>query len=229
MVRAELRESSDREAVEDEMHWHDLPMALRELGRALTPKERVTWEARLQALAGERIAEVRYLEIDYRDPDQDEAQADANDEPAWVGPGFHALDYGLEIDFASGLQWWFSWQLPGSDGESLLMGHGRALTHEVEGGRLWNVSDTLPWSQLAGVPIVDTQIQWDHWPAGSVGASPEFWCQNAYLLAFRDGAEVVIALGDRDVDSGEFQPAADTIAVFSSRDDAARHGFSFPG
>lgn len=204
-------------------------MGLRELGRALTPAGRAVWEARLQTLVGQRIVGVRYLELDYRDPDRVDAQPDRRDGPAWDGPGFHTLDYGLEVDFASGAQRWISWQLPGKDGESLVMGEGRALTQEIQGARLWDVSGISPWSTVTGVPIVGVQIEWDHWPEDSAAPRAEFWCQNAYLVAFRDGTEIVISLGDRNLASGDFAPAADNIAVFPSRQEAARHGFSFPG
>jgi hypothetical protein len=203
-------------------------MGLGELGRVLTSAERAGWEARLQSLVGERITGVRYMEIDNRDPERFSSEEDPNRGPSWAADGFHGLDFGLELDFASGLQWWFTWQLPGGEGESLLAGSGRALTQEIQGGRVWDVADVAPWSAVAEVPIANTQILWDHWPAGAMTSSRELWCQTAYLLAFEEGTEIVIALGDQDFPSGSFRGSADNLAVFPSRDAAASCGFSFP-
>lgn len=200
-------------------------MELRELGRALSAAERAIWESRLQQLVGERIARVRYVDLEYDDPEQGAAAADPGRRSIEADAELHGLDYGLEIDFASGAQWWCTWQIPGAEGESLLSGVGRALTREVQGARVWDVSDVPPWSMVADVPITNVRILWDHWPADATVSSPELWCQNAYLIAFGDGTELVIALGERDVGSGDFRPTADNLAVFLSRDAAARCGF----
>ncbi|RYG30454.1 hypothetical protein EON81_24880 [bacterium] len=197
-------------------------MQLRALGRAQTATERESWDLRLSGLVGQRVSDVRYVELDYRDPDWTGPGADPGGAPVWDGVGFHSLDHGMELDLETGSSWWCTWQSPGGDGESLLFGGGSALTEEIEMTRTWNVAASALWKPLIGVPIVATEIIWDHWPA--THGSPEMWCQSALTLAFDGGPEVIVALGDRDGTTGKLRPSADNVVVFRSREDASRLG-----
>lgn len=161
---------------------------------------------RVAGLAGRQLRAGRYFDI-----------GRTKDAPSWARPEFHALDYGLELDFADGATWSFIWQTI-RPWEGLLACEGTLLGHEI----LLNADCTVrpiksmpAWKQLIGSIVTSIESAWEDFGEAQ---SPFSW-----IIHFDEARQIVITLGAHDDHDG-FRPSADDVAVFFSLDSARRHG-----
>jgi hypothetical protein len=170
-------------------------------------RERERAASELEQLVGRRLRRVRYFEIDYDDK-----------QPAWPGPGFDALDFGLELDVdGPDATWSWIWKQSGEN-EGLLVYdaplRGDQLRADGEYA-IWDASESPGWEPVLGRQIAAAEIAWTR-------GGPGWWCVASTTLRFDQGTEIVITLGARGSD-GRFVASADDVVVFFSRASADRH------
>lgn len=169
-------------------------------------------------VVGEELVGVRYLTIDYgrfeiapthRGP---RFVTDLSEwfSPPWLcGPG-DSVDFGVELDLASGRALSVTWEAPGNH-ESLDVFPGRLIDsalYQSPDVAAWDVSSTPRWRQLVGHPITAVDLHFIPW-----APDDGFWCTR---VAFSFGTQsVVLMLGEIAAD-GQIAPSADNVAVLFS-------------
>jgi hypothetical protein len=159
-------------------------------------------------LVGRRLLGVRYFEL----------FSETATGPGWAANGFHALDYGVELDVDGPRETWsVTWKMAG-DVEALLLYDGPLVGHELradgEYGR-WDVAAEAPWATIVGQRIVSAELL--DWEGYGAAVAP-----GALHLRFEQG-EVVMVLGAATPNGG-FAPSVDDVAVFASLEQARAHG-----
>ncbi|MGH9186076.1 MAG: hypothetical protein ACRD0U_09725 [Acidimicrobiales bacterium] len=116
-----------------------------------------------EALVGEVVANVRYLNIDFcaeqyrgqvigpRAIDSDEEWT----EPTWRHPACDTVDFAVELETASGRRFTASWDSPGMQ-EGLGLGEPPAVgcaVGEDQNVAIWDVTNRTPWRGLIGRPV----------------------------------------------------------------------------
>lgn len=166
-------------------------------------------------LVGETLAAVRYQTIDYdrhhvtpgmRGQRMIEHESEwAN--PCWRHIGFHAVEFGIEIDTAGGKFFSVTWDPPGPveslgiQPESL----SSALRPDADVA-VWDVTAHDAWRDLVDCRVDEVTLHYEPWGVGT----QSFWCPQITLTL--GTSEVVFLLGDATVD-GDLGPAADNLAV----------------
>ena len=113
---------------------------------------RVELEERVAALCGERIAKVRYFEINYE-----------NGQTGWdtYKDRFHTLDYGLDLEMESGRIVGFIW-------DWVFMSHHIALRDgsirdDIIDCAVRDVTTDPAWAGLLHQPITEARLYWGMW------------------------------------------------------------------
>jgi len=166
---------------------------------------------RVASIVGRRLEGGRYVELDY-----------ATAEPAWDGPGYHSLDYGLELDLDDGSTWSFVWKMNG-EAECLAAVDGRLVDLELTADAAaeeWPLVDVVEWRPLLGRTVSSVGSAWNR---VGPGLCPVTWC-----LSFSVDEAVAITLGERGHPDGEFYGTANNVAVFFDLNAAAAVGASLP-
>ncbi len=122
-------------------------------------QRRIELEERVAALCGERIAQVRYFEINYE-----------NDQTGWdtYKDRFHILDFGLDLEMESGQVYGFIW-----DREfvqyNISMRDG-SIRDDITDCAVRDVTTEPAWAGLLHTPITEAQVYWGTWEeTGSEG------------------------------------------------------------
>lgn len=182
-------------------------------------------DARLECLVGDELVRVRYFGLQDEDP------------ASWLGDDFDALDYGLELDLASGATWSCIWRRAGEE-EALLVYPGPLRPHEIAPDHDVAIADvTERWATRTGTRIEGARAAWRrHVWQDLVSGNPlsrnplrrrlrwgaeqrSLLCRVALALEFDGGDGVVLTLGCRD-ESGLTYSGDDVAVLFSV--DAAR-------
>jgi hypothetical protein len=113
-------------------------------------EERREREGDLASLEGDHVTRVRYFERQY----------EGVSGPMWSGGDFDSLDYGLELDFASGVTWSFIWKHRGPN-EGLLAFEGTLVPGELrdDAAAIWDVTDH--WREHGPSTILHAGAVWD--------------------------------------------------------------------
>lgn len=174
-----------------------------------------------EQLVGQRIAAVRYYELDHR---REELHPDLLDrgprlvtddveweDPTWRYAGFDAVDLGVELETESGAVFSLAWDPPG-DQEGIGLRNAAMLgNYVVEDGdvAIWSVGDrTGTWTPVIEAPIAGVRLHYRPWQDGF----PGFWCPHITFHAADTSLHVVLG----DADSGALAPSANNIAVLHS-------------
>jgi hypothetical protein len=193
---------------------------------APTPADRQEREAHARRLIGQRLAEVRYFEIDYHRMSlaaPDEVQRGERiitspeewAEPSWRAAGFDSVDYGVELTTAEGTVFCAVWEMAGLN-EGLAFREERLRPKRLVADcafAIWEVHRASGWSGAVGAPVQDVHLFWDR-----PESSADLCCHAVELLV---GAHlVVLTLGEeRD---GKFSYQPDNVAVVFGEDAARR-------
>jgi hypothetical protein len=179
------------------------------------PTEAVMLERRqrAQAIVGQQVRAVRYVNIDYcgwdlgyRDYPGRRMITDPAEraEPTWDAAWFHHVDYAIEFDTAAGQTWSIGWDAP-------WLGESVYLISEPSGeaGAGWEVTSHEPWASHIADPIGDVVLRYHPWSLEEGG----YWCTRISLLFGRRYIEVL--LGDAELRDGQtlLAPSADNLAV----------------
>jgi hypothetical protein len=173
-------------------------------------------------LVGKTIAAVRYVNIDYvggNDPSLYDLPVELRAPrvitssaewaaPTWSREGFHAVDYGVEVQLADGDVVHVSWDPPGwTEGLRVIWAPlvGESVTY-AGAPAVWDVSQQTPWSAMVGHEVTAFTLEYDLW----AGEGDGFWCWRSKLSTA--GGAVELILGDADSD-GTLGPSSDCIAV----------------
>jgi hypothetical protein len=166
-------------------------------------------------MVGLRLAEVRYVDIDYHGIGQatrprgprhvmDEAEWRA---PSWRYPGCDSVDYGVELTMTGGRTFTVTWDRPGwAEGigvrEQPLMGFAVIEGADVA---VWDVSGRSRWASLVGLTPTEVVMHYrpDTQPIG-------FWCSRITINFDDRRVELMLGQGERD---GTVAPSFDNIAV----------------
>jgi hypothetical protein len=175
--------------------------------------ERVTHARRL---VGQRLAVVRYVDIDYR---RDQVAPDGEGprhiieagewrDPTWRYPGFDSVDFGLELETESGSMFSVTWDPPSRyEGiglrEQPLLGTGVRADAAVA---VWDVTRRSGWAALRGAEILDVTPHYQ--PCDEHVGS--YWCPRI-TIAF-PSTTVDLLLGDAGPNQ-QLVPSADNIAI----------------
>ena len=111
--------------------------------------ERAAFEARALSLVGLRLAAVRYLEFQYSEPP----------EPAFRGPEFDSLDWGLEVVGDDGRVVGFGWSSEFEHFNVAILEDGLGI-EATDRTMIWDVSADSRWSAFLGRRVTGVRIQW---------------------------------------------------------------------
>jgi len=189
-------------------------------GWALTEADVTAHRDDARALVGQRLAAVRYVNIDYvgmtrpefegRGPRLIEADQEWQ-QPSWDFGSFHSVDYGVELHTSQQRVFAISWEPPGQT-ESLwvderpLIGSGVSTDAHVA---VWDVSSRTRWCEFLDEPTTDVGLHYLAWSPDE----PGFWCPRITLWIGDSNIELL--LGEAR-GHGELVPAADNVAVLFS-------------
>ncbi len=183
---------------------------------AETPEAAGAFRAEASRLAGEVIARVCYVDIDYRAEDFRNAttgpRAIERDvewaDPTWRHAACDSVDFGVEIETVTGRRFTVSWETPGwREGLGLreLPLLGNAVDRDARVA-IWDVTTRSSWAELVGQQVTSVELHYEPWDeSGAV------WCS---WISVRIGARnVEFVLGDGSSEGDEIAPAADNVAV----------------
>ncbi|MFF0266076.1 hypothetical protein [Kribbella sp. NPDC004536] len=129
-------------------------------------------------------------------------------EPTWLGDGFDAVDYGLEIATDSGAVFSLTWDPRGEqEGIGLqripMLGSGVRSDADVA---IWDVGARgASWVSLIDGRVTGVELHYVPWDE----ATGSFWCRRITLHGSDTPVEVVMG----DSQDGVLVPSAETVAV----------------
>lgn len=179
------------------------------------------FRAESQGILGEVLAEVRYIDIDYR---SENFRGDAiglrmivnPDEwvaPTWVHEACDTVDFAVELVTESGRRFTASWESPGwVEGLGLreLPAIGTAVSETAQAA-IWDVSERSRWSELIGHRVDVAELCYEPWDT-----SGALWCRRIDLRFEGHDVSLLLAEGPFDVDC--LAPSADNVAVVFGSD-----------
>jgi hypothetical protein len=174
-------------------------------------------EAREHArrLIGLRLAEVRYVDLDYLRPDRPDGSTGprlATGEEDWREPTWRydfgdSVDYGIELETTCGRVFTVTWDSPGwHEGiwvrEMPLIGEAVVAEANVV---VWNVSRAGRWDRFVGPVIEDVRLAYQPW-----APDDGYWCSRITVTIL--DADIQLLLGEGGADQ-QLHPSADNISV----------------
>ena len=200
-----------------------------------TDEQRERRERHARELVGRTISAVRYFDIDHHrsrnarpdeviDGDRWVTDRQEWERPSWQADGFHAIDFGVELETSDRATFTAAWDMLGRFGppemyEALSFRRG-TIREVVRGGgypgafAIWDVGRRSRWTRFLDEPIEDVELFWAPWPDALVCGG----------VALRTGSDsVYLVLGQADA-NGELVLAADKVAVAFGESDARRFG-----
>lgn len=174
-------------------------------------------EAREHArrLIGLRLAQVRYVNLDYLVPDRPDGSHGARlvtsedewREPTWRYEFGDSVDYGVEFETTCGRLFTVTWDSPGwHEGiwlrEVPLIGEAVAAEANVA---VWNVSRAGRWDRFVGPEVGDVRLAYKPW-----APDDGYWCSRITVSILDCGIELLLGEGQADQ---QLHPSADNIAV----------------
>jgi len=186
-------------------------------GWVRTEREVALRRAHARQLVGARLAEVRYLTLDYRGWDKGYREGSTRaitdpvelHDPTRLGNGFHSVDQEVELQAADGRVFSIGWDTPGR--ESLRFRFGSQIP-SYSGGAVWTVTQQPPWSACVGQTISDVLLHYHPWS----DSEPGYWCTRATIVVEHNRVEII--LGGWASPNSALGPAADNLAVLLDPD-----------
>lgn|GEM_PF-2250744 len=167
-------------------------------------------------LVGERVAAVKYFDIDYRrevfapserGPREIEA-AEEWVEPTWRAPDADTLDYGVELVTSVGSVYSVTWDPPGDRegiGIEALPLAGSALRVDADVA-VWDVTRSPGWTGLVGRFVTDVDLNYVPWSDDG-----GYWCTRIAITF--DGSDGVVFLLAEASESGGILRSSDNVVV----------------
>jgi hypothetical protein len=174
-------------------------------------------EAREHAkrLIGLRLAEVRYVNLDYllKDrPDGSRGPRLATSEDDWHEPTWRydfgdSVDYGVELETTCGRLFTVTWDSPGwHQGiwvrEVPLIGEAVLAEANVA---VWNVSRAGRWNRFVGPVVGDVSLVYKPW-----APDDGYWCSRITVTIL--DSDIQLLLGEGQADQ-QLHPSADNISI----------------
>lgn len=182
---------------------------------AATLDEREERVGHARGMIGLALAQVRYVNLDYRrfdlaaPYDGPRHIVDANEwqQPTWSYPACDSVDHGVELTMTNDRRFTVTWDSPGwIEGiglrEQPVFGFAVTETADVA---VWDVGERSRWSSLIGATVTDVELHYRPWdyPAG-------FWCSRISIDFGPTRVELLLGQGAAD---GSITPSADNVVV----------------
>jgi hypothetical protein len=170
-----------------------------------------------RGLIGSRLERVRYVDIDYRQPDRVDGSRGARNildptewaDPTWAFPTCHSLDFGAVLEFEAFGSVAVGWEPPGiHEGLALARGGIELLVSPDANAAVWDVTGRVQWSDYTGGEVSDVDVHYKAWDSR---ADEGFWASRITL--WFDGTAIDLILGEGRPDDTAIYRSADNLAV----------------